>query len=222
MKNHSLFTVDVFAGNSIPPALLKQYGKLRYKCFDPNDPYLKMDHDRMIELDHFDTRPSTIHIMVTSKRARSPKQLVSAVRLIPTLEEYDLEQPSWSYLTGSITLPKSSEVMEGSRWVGKSSRTYEGTLSTALLMLQLYQLSREKNFDRIIGVIAEKSEQWLEKREANASAGSTRHFTGRDGNIMVSHINIDRSFLEASRRMMLSSMEEWSITHTAVAAVASE
>jgi hypothetical protein len=48
--------------------------------------------------------------------------------------------------------------VEGSRWVGKSSRTYEGALSTALLMLQLHQLAQEHGFQQLIGVIAAKSE----------------------------------------------------------------
>jgi N-acyl-L-homoserine lactone synthetase len=218
MRNQSVFTVDIYTGNLVPPALLKQFGRLRYDCFDVNDPYVLMNHQDKTELDGFDRLPTTLHLMVTSKQPRQAKKLVSAVRLIPTTEEYDLEQPSWSYLTDRVQLPKAGNIVEGSRWVGKSSRTYEGTISTALLMLQLYQLSRDKGFDQLIGVIAAKSETWLNKRQAGNLSSASRYSTERDGEILVTTINLDQQFLNSARQLMLQSMEFWSVSQIAVAA----
>src|SRR6478609_7582781 len=112
MLNHSVFTVDTYAGNQIPPSLLKQYGKLRYACFAVDDPYVRMNHHDRTELDHFDQLPTTLHLVVTSKQPNRPKKLVSAVRLISTVEDYDLEQPSWGYLTAKLDLPKANNVVE--------------------------------------------------------------------------------------------------------------
>jgi N-acyl-L-homoserine lactone synthetase len=219
MKSHALFTVDVYRGDSVPMPMLMQYGRLRYDCFDEDDPFVNMDSKRRVELDHFDQRPSTLHVMVMSKRPRRQKQLVSAVRLIPTTEDYDLEQSTWGYLTNNMALPKSPSIMEGSRWVGRSSRTYEGTLSSALLMLQLYQLSKEMAFDNVLGVITEKGEQWLERRQANAERDGAAYTIQGDTRIVVSALDIDAGFLAAARRLMLDSMTHWSVSHMAVAAV---
>lgn len=216
MHDQAVFTVEVYPGDSLSPALLKQYGKLRYQCFAHDDPYVNMNHREKTELDHFDTRATTWHVIVCKKAPRRAKSLVSAVRLIPTTEPYDLQQPSWSYLTDSIQLPRQANVVEGSRWVGKSSRTYEGTLSTALLMLKLYQLSREQGFDQMIGVIAAKGEAWLRKREAGETTVESRHLTQRDGEIMVTRMALDEYFLSAARQMMLQSLDFCSVSEISV------
>jgi N-acyl-L-homoserine lactone synthetase len=217
MLNHSVFSVETYVGGIVPPGLLKQYGRLRYDCFAVDDPYVCMNHQNRTELDHFDELPTTMYLMVISKQAGHPKKLVSAVRLIPTVEAYDLEQPSWSYLTNHFALPKANNVVEGSRWVGKSSRTYEGKLSTALLMLQLYQCAIEHEFNQLLGVVALKSQEWFEKRNTNLQASEVRHQTATDGEILITTINIDKFFLESARAIMLESMEFWSMAHTVVA-----
>jgi N-acyl-L-homoserine lactone synthetase len=214
MLNRAMFTVETYAGHHVPASLLKQYGQLRYQCFDTDDPYVRMDHQNGLELDHFDKRPTTIYIMVICHQSGLSDKLISAVRLIPTTEPYDLEQPSWSYLTDYFPLPKSTKVLEGSRWVGKSSRTPEGTLSTALLMLQIYQLAQRHGVEQLIGVIASKGQNWLQKRKTKADPSSVRHQTERDGEILISTINIDADFLASAKMMMLESMEYWSATHT--------
>lgn len=217
MINHSIFTVDTYTGSQIPPSLLKQYGRLRYACFAVDDPYVRMNHHDRTELDHFDHLPTTLHLLVTSKQPGQSKKLVSAVRLIPTVQDYDLEQPSWEYLTAKIDLPKARNVVEGSRWVGKSSRTYEGALSTALLMLHLYQLAQEKGFDQLIGVIASKSETWLNKRHAGIQPAASRHHTERDGEILVTTLALNRLFVDGAKNLLLDSMEFGYVKEIAVA-----
>lgn len=217
MRNHAVFTVETYAGNTINHQLLRQYGRLRYPCFAKDDPYVRLNHKEGTELDHFDRLPSTRHILVCKKEPGSPAVLTSAVRLIPTVADYDLEQPSWSYLTAKMSLPKASHVVEGSRWVGKSSRTYEGTLSTALLMLQLCQMSREEGFTEMIGVVAAKGEAWLHKRQARSTGGSARHATERDGEILVTTIAIDDAFHSVARQMMMQSMDFWTVSGVTVA-----
>jgi len=71
---------------------------------------------------------------------------MSAMRLRPTLVDYELEMSSYRYLTDGITLPKESSIYEGSRWVGRSSRSTEGMLSTAMLVTKLFHLATENVF----------------------------------------------------------------------------
>lgn len=220
MQTASIFSVQSYTGTTIPDALLRQYGKLRYQCFEPDDPYLKMDQDQKIELDHFDGYPSTIYIMVTSKEHGKQTRLVSAVRLIPTIEPYDLEQPSWSYLTNSITLPKDQSIYEGSRWVGKSSRTYEGMLSTALLMLQISQLAQDLQFNQILGVVAAKGEAWINKRHAGNQKTGVRFPTKKDGEILITTLDVNQEFTHSAKTMMLQAMDFFSVSEIAVSAKA--
>ncbi len=215
--SNSLFSVDVYNKSSLPASILKQYGALRYKCFLPDDPYVNMDNIRKVEFDHFDQQDTTIYIMVTLKKKNHPTELVSAVRLIPTTGDYELEMDSYRYLTGGVELPKSPDIYESNRWVGKSSRTYLGQMSTALLMMRMYQLSLEMGFSELIGTITTKGEEWLQKREsATDRASDTYHVEEEDIDILVSRIPMDETFASTGKQLMVDAMQSVSIQHLSV------
>src|SRR5690606_15023551 len=140
MNTQAQLVTHVYTPKTVPSELMKQYGQLRYKCFKPEDPYVNLDHQQLVEFDRFDECHDTIYIMVVADQTKSFKQsqLMSAMRLRPTLTDYELEMDSYRYLTNDIALPKEAGIYEGSRWVGRSSRTTEGKLSTAMLITKLF------------------------------------------------------------------------------------
>ena len=215
--SNSLFSVDVYTQQTLPSAYLNQYGALRYKCFLPDDPNVNMDNKRKIELDHFDKEETTLYIMVTLKKKNQPTELISAVRLIPTMVDYELEMASYRYLTHNVELPKSPKIYEANRWVGKSSRTYLGQMSTALLMMRLYQLSLEKGFEELIGTVTTKGEEWLQKRDsATDRASDIYHVEQENIDILVSRFPMDEAFAATGKQLMVEAMQSVSITNLSV------
>lgn len=194
--NYSQLGTYVYTAANIPQTLLVQYGRLRYRCFDPNDPNVNMSHWDKTELDHFDRDPNTLYVMVVARQAGGSEQLISALRLRPTLVDYELEMESYRYLTEGVPLPKDAQIYEGSRWVGQSSRSTEGMLSTAMLLTRVFHLSKELAFQEIIGTISTLSENWMSRRQMDAQRESTLYHSSRDKlDIMVSRIPVNEDFL---------------------------
>jgi len=209
MMNYFSLSTSVFTPGTVPATLSYQYGQMRYKCFTKDDPNVNMNHDNETEFDHFDSDEQTRYIMVYVHNNGQPQELMSALRLRPTLLDYELEMPSYLYLTENISLPKDSKVYEGNRWVGKSSRTSEGMLSTAMLISKLYHLSHELSFNEIIGTISTLSENWLGKRSAKSERSCAAYHSERDKlDILVSRIKVDESFLEAGNMLLQSALKE--------------
>jgi N-acyl-L-homoserine lactone synthetase len=184
---------------------------MRYRCFSKDDPYVALNHQQRTEFDHFDMDHQTLYVVVYQNSLRDGLQLMSAVRLRPTMAAYELEMPSYLYLTRGIQLPKAHEVYEGSRWVGQSSRTPEGMLSTAMMMSKLYRISALLGFKEIIGTISTLSENWLGKRAATTERKSELFHSERDRlDIMVSRIKVDESFSEIAHQLLASSLKNFS------------
>lgn len=216
--NYSSFCTSVFTPDTTPRSLAHQYGALRYKCFSKDDPYVALDHHSQTEFDHFDRDESTRYIMVYTTLAGQPNELMSAVRIRPTLLDYELEMPSYLYLTEGVSLPKDPALYEGSRWVGKSSRTSLGMLSTAMLVSRLYHLSHELAFSEIIGTISTLSENWLSKRTAKTERESDTYHSERDKlDIMVSRIRIDEKFLDMANMLLMSTLRDFNLEQVMVA-----
>lgn len=210
----------VYTPATIPSTLLKQYGQLRYKCFKPEDPYVNLNHHDRTELDHFDQDSHTLYIMIVAVHVSSPGQiqLMSAVRLRPTLLDYELEMDSYRYLTDSITLPKKADVYEGSRWVGRSSRSTEGMLSTAMLVTKLFHLATEISFREIIGTISTLSENWMSKRQATAQRHSELYHSERDKlDILVSRIQVNEDFLGMANLLLQLVVRETNLETVSIA-----
>jgi len=203
----------IYNCQNIPQDLFQQYGNLRYQCFEKDDPNVCMDHFRQVEFDHFDQSPHTLYILVTQRSAPSDiPTLISAVRLIPTTRDYELEMESYRYLTKGVELPKSEEIVEGNRWVGKSSNTVLGKLSTGLLLIKLYQLSQKQGFKQIIGTITTKGEAWLNKRKTSTSRNSDTYTVEKENiDILVSYIDINEELLGAAKSLLLDSIDQVSI-----------
>lgn len=209
--SHAQLVTHIYTPATVPLPLLKQYGQLRYKCFKTEDPYVDLNHEDKTELDHFDQDASTLYIMVVAVGVASPGQaeLMSAVRLRPTLMNYELEMDSYRYLTDGITLPKEAGVYEGSRWVGRSSRSTEGMLSTAMLVTKLFHLAIEMSFHEIVGTISTLSENWMAKRQATTQRHSDLYHSERDKlDILVSRIQINEDFLGMANLLLQSVLRE--------------
>ncbi|WP_101759567.1 acyl-homoserine-lactone synthase [Oceanicoccus sp. KOV_DT_Chl] len=197
----------LYIATQTPVHLKQQYGQLRYQCFDPDDPYVNMNHQQQIELDHFDQQPSTIYIMITETTAKGQDSLISAVRFLPTIYDYELEASSYQYLTHGTKLPKSPTIWESSRWVGKSSRTRLGQLSTGLLSVAMYELAQQKAFSAIIGVITSKAKRWMNARELNTRQTSELYRSERDNtDLMIQTTTIDISMYQMGMTMLQSAM----------------
>lgn len=210
------YSVIINSAKNIAPHLMANFGRLRYKCFEPDDPNVNMDHSRRIELDHFDRMEDTTYIMVVATE-NGQQELVSGMRLRPTTADYELEMDSYRYLTDGVALPKTTTIMEGSRWVGRSSRTPEGMLSTGMLMNALYRYCRALGVTDIIGTISTKSEAWLGKREAQAQRSSNPYYSLRDDlTIMISNIKLDETFLSAANNLFSQGISHFEVTDLAL------
>lgn len=219
--SHAQLVTHIYTPSTVPPSLLKQYGQLRYKCFKPEDPYVTLNHQEETELDHFDQDPTTLYIMVVAVQVTSPgqAQLMSAVRLRPTLADYELEMDSYRYLTDGITLPKEASVYEGSRWVGRSSRSTEGMLSTAMLVTKLFHLATEMSFREIIGTISTLSENWMAKRQASTRRDSDLYHSERDKlDILVSRIQVNEDFLGMANLLLKTVLREINLETISISA----
>lgn len=217
--SYAQLMTHVYTPTNVPALLLKQYGQLRYKCFKPEDPYVTLNHQDKTELDHFDRDNHTLYIMVVAVQDYGQTELMSAVRLRPTLVDYELEMESYQYLTDGITLPKETGVYEGSRWVGRSSRSTEGMLSTAMLVTKLFHLATEMSFREIVGTISTLSENWLAKRQAATKRHSELFHSERDKlDILVSRIQVNEDFLGMAHLLLQSVLRETNLDTISISA----
>ncbi|MCB1614502.1 MAG: hypothetical protein KDI30_00670 [Pseudomonadales bacterium] len=218
MKHSYTLEASLYTPATLPADLRLQYGHLRYQCFEEDDPNLNMDRINKVEFDHFDHAPDTRYILVTQKHPDfSPPTLVSAVRLIPTTGHYELEMDSYRYLTQGVALPKSPLIWEGNRWVGKSSHTALGKLSTGLLLLKLFQLSQQFGFNQLIGTITTKGEAWLGKRNASLQRNSDIYTVERENiDILISLIDINADLLRTAKTLLMDSIDTFAIANIAL------
>lgn len=186
MINSSSFKTQIFTAVSAPIDLKRQYGQLRYPCFSNSDPFVNQDHIEKTEFDRFDQCESTIYIMVTQADALTgTERLISAVRLMSTANDYDLAAPSWGYLTDGIALPKTSDTFDGSRWVGRSSRTLEGMASTGLLVMAIVNVAKERGFKQLIGATNALAAEWFASRDVDIEILSEPYYSERDNAYLI-------------------------------------
>lgn len=218
MANGTLYECQVLPATQTPFPLKMQYAKLRYDCFQKDDPNLVLDHENGAELDCFDEQSTTLYIMITARNKKNQEpQLICAVRLLPTLQSYELEQPSYKYLTQGTGLPKSAHIFESSRWVGRSSRTTAGKIAGGLLIMELARTARELGAHQLIGVITTTTEEFIEKRNSEAKRASAAVKTERDvDKIMITKIDIDDKFYEMGKTMFDSALNETSVINIEV------
>jgi N-acyl-L-homoserine lactone synthetase len=213
------YAAKIYTGASIPSSILEQYGRKRYACFAKNDPNVALDHDREIELDQFDFMASTTFITVVKQHDdQIEPELVSAMRYRSTLDSYELEAPSYRYLTAATPLPKAANIIEGSRWVGVSSRSLAGKISTALMSMTLYSLAREYGFDEVIGTVSTKGQAWLDKRGASQQQASNYYLPPHDQlAILITRIALDDTFLQHALALLADVIKTKSMAEFAFA-----
>ena len=196
MKNNLTYTAVNHTATTIPSSLKHQFGLLRYKCFQKDDPNVNLDHENAVEFDHFDEKPSTIYAMVVDSNAN----LIAAMRLIPTTEQYELESESYRYMTDKIALPKDKQIFEGSRWVCRGWGTMRGDIASGLLMMRLYRLGQEYGFNKVIGVQTTVAEQTHSEMEVNSERASDYVRTDRDKDrLMVSYTFMNDQYHRAGK-----------------------
>ena len=217
------YDTHVYTYNSLPADLLLQYGKLRYRSFKPDDPYVNLDHINKTEFDRFDKGLSDpIYIMITADDGPAGNlRLVSAMRFISCDAEYDLEHPSWSYLTEGVELPKSPSICETTRWVGKSSNTTEGMISTGLLNMATVNLAKSQGWTQTLGSPAEAGANWLRKRGAIVEQFGEPCFLEREGyTIQLTLVDLDERYFKIGLDMFVQGVGQSAISRISIADLA--
>lgn len=209
----STITVTNYRGSNVPEDLMLQYGKMRYQCFSPDDPNVNMDNERKIELDHFDRSENMNYIMITEEEynAESPR-LLSAMRVLPTLNHYELEENSYRYLTDGCDLPKSNKIIETSRWVGKSTRTATGELMLGLINRETCMWGRANGYRTIIGVIDIRFENWFRSRDISIRRCSKPYQIKEGGRIIMIQIDLDDTYLSVANSQIVNAISTLSLS----------
>ena len=204
------YNTHVYTYKSLPNDLLMQYGKMRYGSFQPDDPNVTwMDHKNKIELDRFDEGLSEpLYLMVTANDGpKGRSRLVTGMRFIGCDKEYDLEHSSWSYLTDGVNLPKSPNIVETTRWVGKSSNSEEGMVTTGLLNMRMVELGKEMGWTKTIGSPTEMGSNWCRKRGAKVIHLGQPWYSPREkANIQLTIIDIDEFYFKMGFEMLQEGM----------------
>lgn len=218
--NYETYT---YAHKTLPHDLLLQYGRLRYNSFSNDDPYVNLDHKNKTEFDIFDDGVSDpFYVMVTADDGPSGSQrLVSAMRFIGCDKYYDIEQPSWSYLTDGVELPKSPEICESSRWVGKSSNTREGLISSGLLNMATMDLAAEQGWLKTLGAPAEAGSNWLKKRGATVEHLGKPHYSEHDDyTIQLTLVGLDEIYFKLAMDMFTKGVGQKAIARVSLDKIA--
>ena len=208
----STLSVTNYLSSEAPEKLLLQYGQMRYRCFSPDDPNVSMDNQRQVEFDQFDINGDTRYIMITATDSAGNEKLVSAMRFIPTLSHYDLEQDSYRYLTAGCELPKCKDIIETSRWVGESTRTANGELILGLMNRETCMWGRANGYRAILGVVNMRFEDWFLSRNITIKRCSPLHEMAEGGTIAMVQIELDDSFLAAANQQIVNAISSQSLS----------
>ena len=199
MEDQSKYKFVICNSVNAPDKLKRQFGQYRYKTFKPNDPYAHLNHSDKTEFDKFDEMPTTIYVMAVSE-SDCDQELLVGTRILPTISEYELESPSWSYITNTIfqgrKLPKSAFVWESMRWAGVSLKRNERKIGDGLAMMGLYQAGLDYGFTEIFGVTTTRARKFMDRMGYTNYSITPLVNTGRDGDTLEINFQVlDDSFL---------------------------
>lgn len=193
-----LYQQLTFSATATPSDLKRQYGQLRYKDFRPDDPFLTFDHVNKTEFDDYDDMDSTLLLLATMSEGFS-SSLVAGARILPTTEPYDIEEPSWHYLTNGIQLPKSPNTWVCGRWTSIAENSVHRQICNSLIMLEIHRASIEHGFDSYFGVTTKRGYEWFEKVGITARMGSPEYFTGRENDtIHLVTVDVNERYAEVA------------------------
>jgi len=157
-----VYETHVYNGHTIPFWMLYQYQHLRYRFISKTDWEVELDHQSKLDMDEFDSRPETAHILVTSFDKNTHKvDVIAGVRLIQTIYPYQLQNDSYRDMKGDIVLPISEEVVEGSRWVSKVDGSESANTAISLLMQKMFEYCSAHGMKTLIAGVPVRWEQWL-------------------------------------------------------------
>ena len=215
------YKTHVYTHYSLPADILQQYGEERYKCFQPDDPYVNLDHKNKTEFDKFDAGVSSpLYLVVTADDGPGHgSRLVTCSRFISTMEEYDLEADSWSYMTNGIQLPKAPHICENTRLVTKSSNTLEGMIANGLMIMKMCELCRSYGYTRVLGVTPVVGVEWVQKRGGNIETIGTPYHSERDQYpLIIAMSHIDSAHFDMGLNIFKLGLGQRAISQISVAA----
>lgn len=201
------FRISNFSGTEVPDTLLTQFGKLRYKCFDPDDPHVNMNKENKIELDHFDRAAHLRYVFITRFDNDGTEQLACGMRIIPTLYDYELEMSSYRYLTREHILPKSPTTVEAGRWVGLKYNTPAGQVLVGLLNRELYQWAKRQGIDSYVGVITTHHEAFFLEQGISIDRLTTPYQLDNGQSIVAIQTQLDSLYEALSIRQFQAGMQ---------------
>jgi len=162
IDGHITYETHVFSGDQIPFWMLYQYQHIRYRFISKTDWNVDLDHDNKIDVDEFDRRPETTHIVVTAfDKSTKTVKVVAGVRLIQTIYPYQLQNDSYQEMKAGIELPVDKEVVEGSRWVSKVNGTRAANIAVSLLMQKMFEHCHQYQMKTLIAAVPSRWEEWL-------------------------------------------------------------
>ncbi len=200
MMTERIYKSQIFSATHAPFDLRLQYGTMRYHSFTKDDPFLNMNHINKVEFDKFDERESTLFIFAWAENKTGGKrELISAVRLIPTVLDYDLEADSWSYLTEGLNLPKTPEIFEYSRWVAQPKPRTPCQICTSRLGIELYHLGQRLGIKQFIGVATTALTQYMKNKGLTLESLTAPISTDRDDDTLEVYIqDLDLAFMASA------------------------
>lgn len=201
------FRISNFSGTEVPDALLTQFGKLRYKCFDPDDPNVNMDKQNKMELDHFDRSEHLRYVFITRFDNDGNERLACGMRLIPTTHDYELEMSSYRYLTRDSALPKSRNIVEAGRWVGLKYNTPAGQLLVGLLNREFYHWAIQQGIESYVGVITTHHEAFFLEQGITIERLTEPYALGNGQSIIAIKTELDSFYDALSLRQFQAGMQ---------------
>lgn len=169
----TVYKSHIYAASSTPIELKMQYGRLRYKQFSDGDAFVSLDHSSRVEFDEFDDMPTTLYLFAVAED-EPHSRLITGVRLMPTVVDYDMEMDCWKHLLVGIDLAKEPHIYAGGRWYGASHKTAEGRLGGGMLLQEMYTASQSFGFTMVHSFALSPCTNWMKKKNlANREAGMT-------------------------------------------------
>lgn len=157
-----IYETHIYDGTSIPFWMLYQYQNLRYRFISKTDWQVPLDHKSKLDVDEFDQRPETTHLLVTVfDKATQQVKVVAGVRLIQTIYPYQLQNDTYADMKRGMELPISPEVVEGTRWVSKVDGSPSANITISLLMQQMYAFCEPRGIQTLIAAVPIRWEEWL-------------------------------------------------------------
>jgi N-acyl-L-homoserine lactone synthetase len=209
MEKQATFKSYITSATELPSQLKEQFLKLRYKCGIQGDP-ICYDHIKKMDIDRFDDMASTIYIVAT-KQENGKETVVTGSRIMPTIIDYEFEDPIWEGIIKDRSLPKSPDIYAGGRWVNKYIINHEGWtkdeslkahgfIANGLMLMGFYQACEQNGVKTIIGWPSPRIVKFGETNDMEKRYSETLISSGGDGReIKLVEYDINQSLYRMGR-----------------------